>query len=67
MLVKLCSGSALAFKILYEFNISSILKDVLSTFYLSHGAPSPHMIGGHCNQVCLKTTLCFQVEHANVL
>ncbi|XP_038695797.1 E3 ubiquitin-protein ligase UPL4-like isoform X1 [Tripterygium wilfordii] len=51
LLVKLCSGSVLAFKTLYELNVSGILKDILSTYDLSHGVSSPYMVDGHCNQV----------------
>ncbi|KAF5737581.1 hypothetical protein HS088_TW13G00466 [Tripterygium wilfordii] len=51
LLVKLCSGSVLAFKTLHELNISGILKDILSTYDLSHGVSSPSMVDGHCNQV----------------
>lgn len=51
LLVRLSSGSVVAFKTLYELNISNILKDILATFDLSHGVSSSHSIGGHCNQV----------------
>ncbi|MED6170603.1 E3 ubiquitin-protein ligase upl4 [Stylosanthes scabra] len=51
MLVKLASGSVLAFRTLYELNISSILRDMLSTSDLSHGLPSSQAVVGHCNQV----------------
>ncbi|XVF07968.1 hypothetical protein REPUB_Repub06bG0184900 [Reevesia pubescens] len=51
LLVKLSSGSFLAFRSLYELNISSTLKDVLSTYDLSHGMSSPHLVDGNCNQV----------------
>jgi E3 ubiquitin-protein ligase TRIP12 len=51
ILVKLSSGSIVAFKTLYELNISSILKDILSTYDLSHGMSSPHTVDGQCNQV----------------
>lgn len=51
LLVKLSSGSIVAFRTLYELNISSILKNILSTYDLSHGMSSPHMIDGHSNQV----------------
>lgn len=52
LLVKICSGSCLAFKTLYELKISSIIKDMLSTYDLSHGISSPLIVDGHCNQVC---------------
>ncbi|XP_009358184.1 E3 ubiquitin-protein ligase UPL4 isoform X1 [Pyrus x bretschneideri] len=51
VLVKLSSGSVVAFRTLYELNISSILKDILSTYDLSHGMFSNHVVDGHCNQV----------------
>ncbi|XWS66938.1 hypothetical protein CRYUN_Cryun05aG0243300 [Craigia yunnanensis] len=51
LLVKLSSGSFVAFRTLYELNISSTLKDVLSTYDLSHGMSSPHLVDGNCNQV----------------
>ncbi|KAJ4841387.1 hypothetical protein Tsubulata_011558 [Turnera subulata] len=51
LLVKLCSGSTVAFRTLYELNISSVLKDILTTYDLSHGISSPHVIDGHGNQV----------------
>ncbi|KAI4300230.1 hypothetical protein L6164_033628 [Bauhinia variegata] len=51
LLVKLSSGSVVAFRTLYELNISNILKDILSTFDLSHGVSSSHLVGGYCNQV----------------
>lgn len=49
LLVKLCCGSAVAFKTLYELSISSSLKDILTTYDLSHGIP--HVVDGHGNQV----------------
>ncbi|RVW39675.1 E3 ubiquitin-protein ligase UPL4 [Vitis vinifera] len=49
-LVKLASGSVVAVRTLFELNISSILKDILSTYDLSHGIPSVNMVDGHCNQ-----------------
>ncbi|KAJ4704835.1 E3 ubiquitin-protein ligase UPL4 [Melia azedarach] len=51
LLVKISSSSIVAFRTLYELNIGSILKDILSTYDLSHGMSSPHMVNGHCNQV----------------
>lgn len=51
VLAKLSSGSVVAFRALYELNISSILKDILSTYDLSHGMSSNHVVDGHCNQV----------------
>ncbi|XP_022767409.1 E3 ubiquitin-protein ligase UPL4-like isoform X2 [Durio zibethinus] len=51
LLVKLSSGSFVAFRSLYELNITSTLKDVLSTYDLSHRMSSPHLVDGNCNQV----------------
>ncbi|KAK2977601.1 hypothetical protein RJ640_007237 [Escallonia rubra] len=51
LLVKLASGSILACRTLFEHNISSILKDILSTCDLSHGMTSPPVVDGHHNQV----------------
>ncbi|KAK7355709.1 hypothetical protein VNO80_14969 [Phaseolus coccineus] len=51
LLVKLSSGSLVAFRTLYELNISSILREILSTFDLSHGVSTSQLIGGHCNRV----------------
>lgn len=61
LLVKLSSGSVVAFRTLHELNISSILKDILSTSDLSHGVPTSQLVGGHCNQVCsfILTLLSF--------
>lgn len=53
LLVKLSSGSFVAFRSLYELNISNILKDVLSTYDLSHGISPPDLVDGNCNQVCI--------------
>ncbi|KAB1223893.1 E3 ubiquitin-protein ligase UPL4 [Morella rubra] len=51
ILVKLSSGSIVAVRTLYELNVSSILKEILSTYDLSYGMSSPHTVDGHCNQV----------------
>ncbi|CAI8602656.1 unnamed protein product [Vicia faba] len=51
MLVKLSSGSVVAFRTLYELNISSILREILSAFDLSHGVSTSQLVGGHCNRV----------------
>ncbi|KAL2554468.1 E3 ubiquitin-protein ligase [Forsythia ovata] len=51
LLVKLASGSAVAFRTLLELNISSILKDILSTYDLSHGMLSTSVVDGHCSQI----------------
>lgn len=53
ILVKLSSGSIVAVRTLYELNVSSILKEILSTYDLSYGMSSPHTVDGHCNQVCI--------------
>ncbi|THG17948.1 hypothetical protein TEA_016524 [Camellia sinensis var. sinensis] len=51
LLVTLASGSIVAVRTLFELNIRSILKDILSIYDLSHKMPSPNMVDGHCNQV----------------
>ncbi|CAA3018631.1 E3 ubiquitin- ligase UPL4 isoform X1, partial [Olea europaea subsp. europaea] len=52
LLVKLASGSAVAFRTLLELNISSIIKDILSTYDLSHhGMLSTSVVDGHCSQM----------------
>ncbi|XP_023005684.1 E3 ubiquitin-protein ligase UPL4-like isoform X2 [Cucurbita maxima] len=53
VLVKLSSGSTVAFKTLYELNISNTLKDILSAYNLSHGMSSScSVVDGQRNQVC---------------
>lgn len=52
VLVKLSSGSTVAFKTLYELNISNTLKDILSAYNLSHGMSSScSVVDGQRNQV----------------
>ncbi|XP_019427999.1 PREDICTED: E3 ubiquitin-protein ligase UPL4 [Lupinus angustifolius] len=51
LLVKLSSGSVVACRTLHELNISSTLRDLLSTSDLSHGMLTSQPIGGQCNQV----------------
>ncbi|KAI3512096.1 hypothetical protein L1887_19286 [Cichorium endivia] len=51
LLVKLASGSMLAVNTLFDLNISSILKETLSIYDLSHGMPSPRTVDGHSNQM----------------
>ncbi|CAN0926806.1 E3 ubiquitin-protein ligase UPL4 [Linum grandiflorum] len=51
LLAKLSSGSLNAFKALYDLNISSILKEILSNYDLSHGICAPHVVDGQGNQV----------------
>lgn len=51
LLVKLASGSLVAYRTLFELNISSISKDILSAYNLPHGVPSPSMVDGHSYQV----------------
>lgn len=51
LLVKLSSGSVIAFRTLYELNISITLRDILSAFDLSHGVSTSQLVGGHCNRV----------------
>ncbi|KAL6998251.1 E3 ubiquitin-protein ligase upl4 [Sarracenia purpurea var. burkii] len=51
LLVKLASGSIVAVKTLFDLNISSILREILSTYDLAHGILSPNMVNGHCDPV----------------
>ncbi|EEF37151.1 ubiquitin protein ligase E3a, putative [Ricinus communis] len=51
LLVKLSSGSIVAFRSLHELNISSTLKDILATYDVSHGMSSLHTVDGQSNQV----------------
>ncbi|XP_014491908.1 E3 ubiquitin-protein ligase UPL4 isoform X1 [Vigna radiata var. radiata] len=51
LLVKLSSRSFVAFRKLYELNISSILTHILSTFELTNGVSMSQQIGGNCNWV----------------
>ncbi|XP_065854953.1 E3 ubiquitin-protein ligase UPL4 [Euphorbia lathyris] len=51
LLVKLSSGSIVAFRTLHELNVSRILKDILATYDVSHGMSSLHAVDGHGNQV----------------
>ncbi|XP_027935791.1 E3 ubiquitin-protein ligase UPL4-like [Vigna unguiculata] len=48
LLVKLSSGSFVAFRKLYELNISSTLRDILSTFELTNGVSMSQQMGGNC-------------------
>ncbi|KAK1400109.1 HECT-type E3 ubiquitin transferase [Heracleum sosnowskyi] len=48
VLVKLASGSIVAFRTLFELNISNILKDILSSYGRSHGTPSLIMVDSTC-------------------
>lgn len=48
ILVKLASGSIVAFRTLFELNISNILKDILSAYGRSHGTPSLIMVDSTC-------------------
>lgn len=53
--MKLASGSILAIRILFEMNISSLLKDILVNFNLSHGISSSGMVvDGQSDQVKLQ-------------
>lgn len=53
VLIKLSSGSIVAFETLYELNISNTLKDILSVYNLSHGVSSScAIVDGQRNQVC---------------
>lgn len=58
LLVKLASGSVVAVRTLFELDISSILKDILSTYNLSHGVPSASMVDGHSDQVISYIIQC---------
>ncbi|KAH6805943.1 ubiquitin-protein ligase 4 [Perilla frutescens var. frutescens] len=51
LLVKLATGSTVAFRTLFELNISSIVKDMLSTYDLAHGMQSTPMVDGHQSQI----------------
>ncbi|XP_050227305.1 E3 ubiquitin-protein ligase UPL4 isoform X2 [Mercurialis annua] len=51
LLVKLASGSLAAFRSLYELNISSTLKDILSAYDVTHGMSSLYTVDGQSNQV----------------
>lgn len=48
ILVKLASGSIVAFRTLFELNISDILKDILYAYGCSHGTPSLIMVDSTC-------------------
>ncbi|KAL3628555.1 E3 ubiquitin-protein ligase upl4 [Castilleja foliolosa] len=51
LLVKLVSGSTVAFRTLFELEISSTCKEMLSTYSLSHGTLSTHMVDGRHSQI----------------
>lgn len=51
LLIKLATGSTVAFRTLFELNISSIVKDMLSTYDLAHGMQSTPMVDGHQSQI----------------
>ncbi|CAH8321886.1 unnamed protein product [Eruca vesicaria subsp. sativa] len=51
LLRKLSSGSTLAFRTLYELNIGYRLKEILSTYDISHSVSSTHPINAGSNQV----------------
>ncbi|XP_057778989.1 E3 ubiquitin-protein ligase UPL4 [Salvia miltiorrhiza] len=51
LLVKLATGSTVAFRTLFELNISSIVKDMLSTYDLAHGIQSTPLVDGHQSQI----------------
>lgn len=57
LLVKLATGSTVAFRTLFELNISSIIKDMLSTYDLAHGMQSTPMVDGHQSQVGYSLSL----------
>lgn len=51
MLAKLASGSLASVRTLFELNMSSVLKDILTSTDLSHGMPHSHLGDMHPNQV----------------
>ncbi|KAG2310305.1 hypothetical protein Bca52824_021862 [Brassica carinata] len=51
LLRKLSSGSTLAFRTLYELNIGYRLKEIISTYDISHSVPSTQPINACSNQV----------------
>lgn len=51
LLRKLSSGSTLAFRTLYELNIGYRLKEIMSTYDISHSMSSTHPINACSNQV----------------
>ncbi|KAL0409876.1 UNVERIFIED_CONTAM: E3 ubiquitin-protein ligase UPL4 [Sesamum latifolium] len=51
LLVKLAAGSIVAFRTLFELNISNTVKDMLSTYDLSHGTLYVSMVDGHNSQI----------------
>ncbi|KAL0375121.1 UNVERIFIED_CONTAM: E3 ubiquitin-protein ligase UPL4 [Sesamum radiatum] len=48
---KLAAGSIVAFRTLFELNISNTVKDMLSTYDLSHGTLYVSMVDGHNSQI----------------
>ncbi|GFP83745.1 E3 ubiquitin-protein ligase upl4 [Phtheirospermum japonicum] len=51
LLVKLVSGSTVAFRTLFELDISRTCKEMLSTYSLSHGMLSTPMVAGRHSQI----------------
>ncbi|XP_075474736.1 E3 ubiquitin-protein ligase UPL4-like isoform X1 [Primulina tabacum] len=51
LIAKMAAGSTIAFKALLELNISSTVKDMLSSCDLSHGTHSIPMLDGHYSQI----------------
>lgn len=51
LVAKLASGSSDVVKTLFELDIGSILKDILSNSDFSHGMPSPRALDKNCYQV----------------
>ncbi|XP_047978352.1 E3 ubiquitin-protein ligase UPL4 [Salvia hispanica] len=51
LLIKLATGSTVAFRTLFELNISTIVKDMLSTYDLAHGMQSTSLVDGHQSQI----------------
>ncbi|KAL8039502.1 hypothetical protein ABFX02_10G041200 [Erythranthe guttata] len=51
LLVKLAAGSTVAFRTLFELNISNTCKDILSSYDLSHKVQSTLTVDGHHNRI----------------
>ena len=67
LLRKLSSGSTLAFRTLYELNTGYRLKEIISTYDISHSVSSTNPITACSNQVRVfsffKITLSFILKH----
>ncbi|PIN18482.1 E3 ubiquitin protein ligase [Handroanthus impetiginosus] len=51
LLVKLAAGSTVAFRTLFELNVSNTVKDMLFTYDLSHGLQSTPVVDGQHSQI----------------